>query len=96
MQFVMIGHDRPGGLDTRKATRVAHLDYLSAFGGVVFAGPLLGADGNPFGSLVVIEAPDEAAARAVFEADPYVKADLFEMVSVSGFRPVFDKGVLVG
>jgi uncharacterized protein YciI len=96
MQFVMIGHDKPGGLETRKATRAAHLEYLSEFGGVVFAGPLLGADGNPFGSLVVIEAADEAAARLVFENDPYVKADLFEMVSVSGFRQVFDKGALLG
>jgi uncharacterized protein YciI len=96
MQFIMIGHDRAGGLETRKATRAAHLAYLSEFGGVVFAGPLLGADGNPFGSAVVIEAPDEAAARAVFENDPYVQADLFEMVSISGFRQVFDKGALVG
>jgi len=31
----------------------------------------------------------------VFENDPYVKADLFEMVSVSGFRTVFERGALV-
>jgi len=36
-----------------------------------------------------VEAEDEAAARALFEADPYVGADLFEMVTVSGFRTVF-------
>jgi len=95
MQFILIGHDGPGGLEIRKATRDAHLAYLAAFGGVVFAGPMLGADGNPFGSVVVIEAADETTARAVFEADPYTRAGLFEMVSVSGFRQVFDKGALV-
>jgi uncharacterized protein YciI len=91
----LIAHDRPGALDVRKATRAAHLAYLSACGGVVFGGPLLGADGSPFGSVIVIEAADEAAARAVFENDPYAQADLFEMVSVSGFRTVFEKGALV-
>jgi uncharacterized protein YciI len=95
VQFILIGHDRQGGLDVRKANRAAHLAYLEAFGGVAFAGPLLGANGNPFGSMIVIEAADEAAARAVFENDPYVKADLFEMVSVSAFRTVFERGALV-
>jgi uncharacterized protein YciI len=45
--------------------------------------------------MIVIEAADEAAARAVFENDPYVKADLFEMVSVSAFRTVIERGALV-
>jgi uncharacterized protein YciI len=95
MNFILIGHDTAGGLEIRKATRAAHLDYWIGQGGVLFGGPLLGADGNPFGSVLVIEVADEAAARAKFEADPYVAAGLFEMTSVSGFRHVIDKGVLV-
>jgi len=95
MQFMLIAHDRPGALDVRKATRAAHLAYLSACGGVVFGGPLLGADGSPFGSVIVIEAADEAAARARFEADPYVEAGLFEMTTISGFRHFIDKGALI-
>jgi uncharacterized protein YciI len=95
MQFLLIAHDKEDGLATRKATRAAHLDYWIGLGGVLFGGPLLGADGNPFGSILVIEAEDEAAARAKFEADPYVEAGLFEMTSISGFRHVIDKGSLI-
>jgi len=97
MQFVLIAHDRPDGLEVREATRPAHLAYLQAAGErIVFGGPLLNAAGAPFGSVVVIEAEDEAAARAFFEGDPYVAAGLFELVTVSAFRTVFEKGVLVG
>jgi uncharacterized protein YciI len=96
MQFILIGHDKEGGLAIRKVTRAAHLDYWTGPGGALFGGPLLGADGNPFGSVLVIEAADEAAARAKFEADPYVEAGLFEMTSISGFRHFIDKGVLIG
>jgi uncharacterized protein YciI len=97
MKFILIAHDRQGGLEVRKAARPAHLAYLQAAGEtIVFGGPMLSADGAPFGSVVVIEAEDETAARAFFEGDPYVEAGLFEMVSVSAFRVVIEKGVLAG
>jgi uncharacterized protein YciI len=95
MQFILIGHDGPGGLEIRKTTRGAHIDYWIGAGGVLFAGPLLGADGYPFGSILVIEAADEAAARAKFAADPYAMAGLFENTSVSGFKLFIEKGVLI-
>jgi uncharacterized protein YciI len=90
MQFILIAHDKQDGLALRMQTRPAHLDYWQGVGDkLVYGGPLLGADGNPFGSVLVVEAEDEAAARALLEADPYVGAELFEMVTVSGFRTVF-------
>jgi len=96
MKFILIAHDKQGGLEVRKAARPAHLAYLQAAGEtIVFAGPLLATDGSPFGSVVVIEAEDEAAARAFFEGDPYAEEGLFEMVTVSAFRVVIDKGELV-
>ena len=61
--FALTCTDKSGALPVRLEHRPAHLDYL-AKGGVVFAGPLLGEDGNPAGSLVVIEAVDKAAAEA--------------------------------
>jgi uncharacterized protein YciI len=44
---------------------------------------------------LVIEAADEAAARAKFAADPYAMAGLFENTSVSGFKLFIEKGVLI-
>jgi len=95
MQFILIGHDKEGGLAIRKTTRGAHLDYWTGAGGALFGGPLLGADGMPFGSVLVIEAEDEAAAQARFEGDPYVKAGLCEMTNISGFKHFIDKGALI-
>jgi uncharacterized protein YciI len=98
MKYILIAHDKAGALPLRKATRPAHLAYWEHKIGadLVFGGPLLGADGNPFGSVLVVEAPDEQAARAIFEADPYVAAGLFEMTSISAFRHVFTAGKIVG
>ena len=40
------------------------------------------------GSLIVLEVPDIAAARAWAEADPYAKAGLFDSVSIREWRKV--------
>jgi len=94
MLFMLIAHDKEGALELRKGTRAAHLDYWREIAGknVLFGGPLLSADEKPFGSVLVVEADDEAAARTMFEADPYVTEGVFEMMSVSRFRHVIDKG----
>ncbi|MDR3521090.1 MAG: YciI family protein [Acidocella sp.] len=96
MKFILIAHDKEGGLETRKATRPAHLAYWQAENGprLAYGGPLLSAEGKPFGSMLVLEANSEEEARALFEADPYVAAGLFELVSISGFRTVFLNGAL--
>ena len=87
MLYVILAEDRPGHLETRLATRAVHLDYLSALGEqLVLAGPFLGEDGNPVGSMVVVEAADAAAARAMADADPYAKAGLFASVAIRPWR----------
>lgn len=98
MQFILIAHDKAGGLPLRKATRAAHLAYFreKVGAGVVYGGPLLGEDGEPKGSMLIIEAADLAEARAIFADDPYALVGLFESVAVTGFRTVFRDGVLQG
>ena len=97
MQFILIAHDKAGALPLRMATRPAHLDYCQRTLGknLVFGGPLLAADGNPRGSILVVEAADEAEARRLFENDPYRSVGLFEDVTISGFRQVFSNGAQV-
>jgi len=85
--FVLSCIDRPGGLDSRLAAREAHLAYLAGHGDRVrLAGPFLGEDGQPVGSMLVIEAADLAAARAFADADPYRLADLFQSVDIRAWR----------
>ncbi|MDB5431872.1 MAG: YCII-related protein [Caulobacter sp.] len=88
--FVLNCTDKAGSLDLRMATRPTHLDYLNGRSEQVkLAGPLLDPDGNPIGSMLVIDAADLAAARAFADADPYARAGLFSAVTVSAFRIVF-------
>jgi hypothetical protein len=88
MKALLICKDRPGALQLRLDNRPAHLAYLAASGVVELAGPTLAEDGNPDGSMIVLEVPDLDAARAWAAADPYALAGLFESVTVQGWRRV--------
>ena len=84
--FVIVCKDKPGALETRLATRPVHLDYLNASGLVKAAGPLLSDEGDPIGSLLIIEAEDKAAVQALADNDPYTGAGVFESVEVHSWR----------
>ncbi len=89
--FVYRGSDGPRGLELRKTVRDRHLAHLQALtdaGRVRFGGPLLDADGNPCGSLVILEADDLESAREIAESDPYLVEGVFEKVEVLGTRAV--------
>jgi len=89
--FVYRGRDGPRGAELRKTVRerhLAHLQPLADAGRVRFAGPLYGADGRPCGSLVVFEADDLEAARAIAESDPYRVEGVFEQIEVHATRAV--------
>lgn len=94
MLFAFLCTDKPGHLNVRMDTRPAHLDHLNkmnAEGTLKMAGPFLDDEGKPNGSLVIVEAQDMAAARALAEADPYYQAGLFEKVEVKPYNWVFNK-----
>lgn len=93
MLFALIGKDKPGHLQVRLDNRPAHmafLDGVNADGKLKFAGPFLGDDGKPTGSLVVFDVADAAAAHALAEQDPYAKAGLFESVEIRAWNWVFN------
>lgn len=92
--FALIGHDGPRGPELRERHRDAHLAKLAPLdvaGKVVHAGPLLGEDGTPVGSLVVFEAPSLSEAKALAAADPYVVCGVFERYEVRETRVVFPR-----
>ena len=93
MLFALLCTDKPDHLQVRLDTRPAHVDFLNglnAEGKLKMAGPFLGDDGKPCGSLVVIEAEDRAGAEALAAADPYARAGLFEKVEIKPFNWVFN------
>lgn len=85
--YAVICKDRADALQTRLSTRQAHLDYIKDTGIVRMAGPLL-TDSEMRGSLIVIEAPDLATAKAWSAGDPYLAAGLFDQVEVIEWNKV--------
>ena len=68
MHFAFLCKDKPGSLQVRLDTRPEHLAYLNALnadGKLGFAGPFLGDDGKPTGSLVVVKAETIEEARRI-------------------------------
>ena len=94
MLYAFIGKDKPDNLQVRIDNRPAHVAYLeklNADGILKIAGPFLGDDGEPFGSLVVIEAADKAAAAAILAEDPYGKAGIFGSAEINQWNWTFNK-----
>ncbi len=92
--FIFIGHDGPDGFERRKAKReghVAHLEALYRDGQLVFGGPIRDASDRSIGAVLVLDAPDLAAARALVERDPYVAGGVFERIELSHFVRAFPR-----
>lgn len=91
MLIALIARDKPGALETRKANRDAHLGYIEATGVVEQAGPLLDAEDQMIGSLVILDVPDMAAAQAWADNDPYAQAGLFQSVDLIPWKRVIQR-----
>ena len=69
------------------ANRPAHLAYLADRAAMVkLAGPLLDDQDAVIGSLLIVEAPDRAAAEAFAAGDPYQVAGVFQSVEARAWR----------
>jgi uncharacterized protein YciI len=89
MHYVATCLDNPNSLPIRLENRAAHLAYLNEKAAIVkLGGPFLDAAGQPCGSMLILECPDEVAARAFLAGDPYAKAGLFASVELRAFRLV--------
>jgi uncharacterized protein YciI len=79
--------DKPNSLDLRMQVRPEHLTYLESLGSALkAAGPFTSDEGQPIGSLVIIEAADRAAAEVMAANDPYAKAGLFAAVEIKPWK----------
>jgi hypothetical protein len=89
MLYILICRDKPSvGLERRMAARPDHLAYLESLGDKVrIGGGLLTSDEkSPIGSVIIVEADSLDDARAIAEADPYSKADVFSEVEIYPWR----------
>lgn len=97
MWYAIEGFDGSNGLAGRAKARAAHLERLVALrdaGRLLLAGPCPAIDAEDpgpagfSGSLVVAQFDSLQDARAWADADPYVRAGVYERVEVRPFKPV--------
>ena len=93
MLFAFHGMDGKDGAEKRDVNYPAHhthLDNVAKFGvTIVMSGPLLADDGKtPIGSLIIVDAPDRAAAETFYTSDPFYKAGVWEKTNITAFKKV--------
>ena len=97
MLFALVCTDRPGALERRLAARPEHIAYLERHvASLVHAGALLDPQGNPCGSLFVLDVADRDAAEAFAAGDPFATAGVFESAAIRPFRQAFKDGAKLG
>lgn len=93
MHVALICRDKPDHLQTRLGNRPAHVEFLNrlnAEGRLAFAGPFIGDDGKPTGSLVVLSVESLDQASTIAADDPYAKAGLFADTEIVQWNWVFN------
>jgi uncharacterized protein YciI len=87
MTYFLVEYVELGNEAAREEKRGEHIGYRKGLGAAMaLAGPLLDEDNRPIGSVVILEAEDEAAAERLALADPYVGAGVLELVSIRRYR----------
>jgi hypothetical protein len=89
--IAVIAWDRPGpeAAEARARLLPQHLAHVETIiDRIAVAGPLLGADGKPAGSLVVLDVETAEEARAIFESDPYFAAPIWQEPTIVPYRAV--------
>lgn len=97
MLYAIISQDVENSLELRASARPAHIERLQnlkAEGRLILAGPHPAIDNNEpgpagfTGSLVVAEFDSLEDAQTWADADPYIKAGVYDAVTVKPFKKV--------
>nr|WP_314528183.1 YciI family protein [uncultured Pseudomonas sp.] len=87
MIFAIHALYKPNAAEQRAALLPAHRDYLAGVAErIAFAGPLLGPQGEPVGSLMVVDFDDEAHVQTWLATEPFTQGGLFQQLDVQCFQ----------
>lgn len=91
VQFEDVYADQPERLPERQQHMPTHLAFLAQHPDkVVAAGALRGSqEGTPLGGIWIVNAPDQAAVEALYQADPLWKAGLRRSVRIHHWAKAF-------
>lgn len=86
--YAIIAWDGSDAATARATARAAHFARIEGImGNLAIAGPMKDERGRFTGSLIIVTAESKAAAQAIFEADPYYTAGVWESFEIHDFLP---------
>ena len=90
MLFMIHGIDKADSDGLRDTHNKAHRQYVAKFkNSLICAGPTLGDDGeSKTGTIIMIDMADRDTVDSFVKNDPYVKAGLFETLTVQPWRRI--------
>jgi uncharacterized protein YciI len=97
MLYVIVAQDTSGSLEKRLAARTEHLarlNILNEQGRLIIAGPNPAVDSEDpgsagfSGSVIIAQFENQVQAEQWASEDPYIKAGVYESVSVKPFKKV--------
>jgi uncharacterized protein YciI len=87
LQFLVEYNYIDGITEKAHDTRDAHMAYRESIDSrIILAGPIVGKDDKPAGSMMIIQAIDAEEAEKVANEEPFVAAGVSEVVSVRLMR----------
>ena len=90
MLFVVTAIDKTDSLALRLSVREAHFAFVRETACVKLGGPFLNEKGEMAGSLMLVEAPDQASVETWHACDPYVQAGLFAHSEIRPWKPTYN------
>ena len=89
MAYLIVCRDNENSLNKRLNNRSNHLEYIKSLGKkLILAGPILDKQGNPCGSILVINFTNRKDVNLFIKNDPYSKVNLFSKIEIINFKIV--------
>lgn len=87
MPHFLVEYKELGNAAEREAKRPEHIAFRKGLGSAMpLAGPLLGEDGKPTGSVIILEAEGQGMAEEIASQDPFIQSKVLAVVSVRQYR----------
>ena len=89
MAYLIVCRDNEHSLNERLNNRSNHLEYIKSLGKkLILAGPILDKQGNPCGSILVLNFTNREDVNLFIKNDPYSKVNLFSKIEIINFKKV--------
>lgn len=98
--FIVKALDATDGdvLARRKATRPAHIERIKPYVDnktLIFAGAYLNDEGNPIGSVLVLDMDSRETVAKWMQEDPYVSEGIWDQIQIDEIRTAVQDGKVV-